>query len=170
MTINKTSTNAANNDVSLVTNDLRVNNTLTITAGRFVQGTLNLQADGSTSAIYVAYDGTYYNVSTGDIYLGGPVSNYGAVYLQGTTTACGEADAILLRSTAAAQRAWNGPSNNYFVNDVDVQYMAGDIGITAYSSTNSGNNGANWNFISSCLNSSPQVDLNGINVDGVNVK
>jgi len=39
---------------------------------------------------------------------------------------------------------------------VDVKDQAGTAAITAYSSTNTGNNGANWTFNASCSGFTPR--------------
>ena len=63
---------------------------------------------------------------------------------------CGGTDDILIRSSVAAtQRAWSG-TGTFTLKDVDVKDQAGTAAITAYNSTNTGNNGANWTFAAGC--------------------
>ena len=97
----------------------------------------------------MALGATYKNVGTGDLTLGAGVSNAGTVQINGTSAACGETDAIQVRSTAATPRAWSG-AGTFDLTDVDVQYQAGTSSIIVLSGTDSGNNGANWTFVNSC--------------------
>ncbi|HEX8187619.1 MAG TPA: carboxypeptidase regulatory-like domain-containing protein [Pyrinomonadaceae bacterium] len=111
--------------------------------GTFSQGaSFNLSA----GALTVTSGGTFRNVGTGDLTLGGDVSNDGALTLDGGGAACGDADSILLRSSAAGvQRAWSG-AGTFSLSDVDVRDQAGTAPVAVRSGTNSGNNGANWTF------------------------
>ena len=131
--------------VTLTSTDLRVTNTLTIAAGELIQGALNLRAEGST-AVQLYDFGRWTNLSTGNITLGGDVINdYGAITLNSNGAACGDADSIQIRSTAAAQRSWSG-GGAFRMTDVDVEYQTGSTDTFAASSSNTGNNGANWLF------------------------
>ena len=79
----------------------------------------------------------------------GGVVNDGTIRLHGNA-ACGGTDNTLLRSTApGTQRAWSG-AGIFDIFDASVQDQAGSAAIIAYSSTNAGNNGANWTLTSSC--------------------
>ncbi|HEX8148633.1 MAG TPA: Calx-beta domain-containing protein [Pyrinomonadaceae bacterium] len=111
--------------------------------GTFSQGaSFNL----SVGPLTVAQGGAFRNVGTGDLTLGGGVSNDGALTLDGGGAACGDADSILLRSSAAGvQRAWSG-AGTFSLADVDVRDQAGTAPVAVRSGTNSGNNGANWTF------------------------
>ena len=112
--------------------------------GTFSQGAgFNLTLLGKLT---VTAGGTLQNLGTGDLTLGGDVLNDGVVNLNGGGAACGDADAILIRSTdAATQRAWSG-AGTFSLSDVDVNSQAGTAQVTVRSGTNSGNNGPNWIF------------------------
>jgi hypothetical protein len=146
--MNKTSAVDANDNVTLSSNGIRLTNTLTITDGELIQSTLNVQAEGSSS-VSIASAGKWTNTSTGDLTLGGSFANAGTATFQGNGTSCGDADDITIASTAAAQRSWTG-SGTFDVNDVSVSYQAGSASISAFSSTDGGNNGANWSIYSGC--------------------
>jgi len=118
--------------------NLTVNN-----GGTFSQGaSFNL----TVGKLVVNAGGVFQNLGTGDLTLAGDVINDGTLTLNGGGAACGDADAILLRSTdVAAQRAWSG-AGTFSLSDVDVSAQAGTAPISVRSGTNSGNNGANWTF------------------------
>lgn len=119
---------------------------LNIVSGNVVQtGNFN-HALGSLT---LAPNGRFTNEYGGTITLAGDVLNDGLIQLNGNGTGC-QADSILLRSSSAAQRAWNG-SGLFFMTDVDVSNQTGAAMIRVYSGTNSGNNGANWIFDPSCI-------------------
>src|SRR3989344_4731924 len=103
LTINKTDADDADDNVTLLTNHLRLTSTLTITDGEFVQGALNVRAEGS-SAVSVASAGRWTNISTGDLKLSGSFANAGTVQMDANGTTCGDADSILLRSTDADEK------------------------------------------------------------------
>jgi hypothetical protein len=117
-----------------------------------VSGTLYL-ADGSdlrSGNLTIGTNGRLVNDSSATITLGGNISNSGRIDLQGGGADCPGGDLILIRSTVAGtQRQWNG-SGAFRIVDADIQDMAGSAAITAYSSTNSGNVGANWSFNAGC--------------------
>ena len=132
-----------------------------VTSGTLDQGpTINLTAGGGIS---VALGATYRDFGTGDLTLGAGLSNAGTVQMNGTTSACPEADAILIRSSATGtQRPWSG-AGTFDLKDVDVRDQAGTAPITVLSGTNSLNNGANWTFIAGCVAdaTAPTVTLSG---------
>ena len=111
--------------------------------GTFSQGaSFNL----SVGALTVTAGGTFQNLGTGDLTLGGDVSNDGTIHLDGGGAACGDADTILIRSSAAgAQRAWTG-AGTFSLADVDVRDQGGTAAIAVRSGTDSGNNSSNWTF------------------------
>lgn len=80
--------------------------------------------------------------------LDGSVSNFATIQLDGGAAGCGSTpDALLIRSTVAGtQRSWSG-GGTFTLQDVNVQDQTGSAAITARSSTNTGNNGANWTFL-----------------------
>ncbi|MBI2984867.1 MAG: hypothetical protein HYY50_04560, partial [Candidatus Kerfeldbacteria bacterium] len=143
--IDKSDASDANDNLTLDTNGIRVTNTLTIADGELIQGTLNVRAQGSAAVVIEggASPGKWSNTSTGDIILGGTFDNAGTAVLQGTTTACSEADEIAITSTVGGtQRNWLG-AGTYTLNDLNVTDMTSTPTITTYSSTFS-NVGANW--------------------------
>ncbi len=118
--------------------------TFTITNGTFSQGaSFNLTVTGATT---VAAGGVFTNTGTGDLTLGGNVSNSGIISFDANGGGSG-ADDILIRSTAVTQRTWSG-AGTFTMVDVDVQRQG--VGatpgiITVISGTDSGNN-TNWSF------------------------
>ena len=155
LTVNKTSTDTANDNVTLSVTDLRVTNTITITDGEFIQGALNVQAEGTTS-ISVQSNGAWTNISTGDITLGGDVSNAGVITLQGNGQTCGDNDDILIRPVDNKTKNWTG-SGTFDFNDIDVRRMGGTATINAYSSTDSGQISGGWNILTNCGNTAPDA-------------
>ncbi|MBK7706527.1 MAG: carboxypeptidase regulatory-like domain-containing protein [Acidobacteria bacterium] len=115
--------------------------------------------DVTAGAVTIGANGRLVNDSATTITLGGNLANNGIVDLQGGG-ACPEADSIFIRSsTPGTQRIWAGNGLVRIV-DADVRDMAGTSPITVYSSTNNGNNGANWTFDPGCpvlLSISPAV-------------
>lgn len=106
---------------------------------------------GAGTALIVDAAGTLLNVGTGDLMLAANVSNAGTI----TFNAVNTADAIVIASNTTAARDWSG-AGTFFMQDVSVSYQTANSGtpasITAYSSTDSGNNN-NWLF--------PRVDVSG---------
>ncbi len=131
-----------------LTGTTTVNENLHVLSGTFDHGaSFNLTA----GSIDVDSGATYRDVGTGDLTLAGGVSNAGTILMNGGTTACGEADSILIRSTVGGtQRSWSGGST-FDLQDVDVQDQAGSATIFVLSGTDNGNNGANWNFVAGCV-------------------
>ena len=133
--------------------NITVSNAFNVTSGTFDHGaSFNVTATGGVA---VSAGATYRDVGTGDLTLGAGLANAGAVQINGVTTACGEADSILIRSTGG-QRAWTG-TGTFSLQDVDVQNQGGSAAITVFSGTNTGGNGVNWVFVG-C----PAVCGNGI--------
>jgi hypothetical protein len=139
ITINKASgsfTLASNTQWNAASQDL------IITSGTFSQGaSYNLL----TGAISVGASGIWSNTGTGDITLGGDVSNAGAITLDGGGASCGDTDDIVLTSTNTTQRTWSG-AGTFTLRDLTVSYMAGSM--TAISSTDGGNNA--WTIQAGC--------------------
>jgi hypothetical protein len=126
---------------------LTISNALNVSAGTFDQGA---SANLTSGPITVSSGATFKNLGTGDLTLSGNVSNGGTMTLNGSGTPCGDADAILIRSSVnGTQRSWSG-AGTFSVTDVDVKDQAGTAIITVSSGTNSGNNGANWFFVAGC--------------------
>jgi hypothetical protein len=152
--VNKTS-----GAVATMNGNSTVNGLLSVVSGTFDHGaTSTLTANGGVS---VGSGATYKDVGTGDLTLGGGVANAGTVQMSGTTGVCGEADAVAIRSTVAGtQRSWSG-AGAFDISDVDVKDQAGSASISAFSSTNSGNNGANWTLTATCV-VTPKVTVNKV--------
>ncbi len=132
-----------------LTTNLTSASTLTVTQGTFSQGaTFNLTTGG---AVTIGASGTWTNTGTGDVVLGGNVSNAGTITLDGSGAGCGGADAIALSDVGVTQRTWSG-AGTFTLQDLDVSDMAGSM--TAVSSTNTTNN--SWTFVASC-NTGPNV-------------
>jgi hypothetical protein len=120
---------------------------LNITSGTLY---LNDGSDLRAGNVTIGTNGRLVNDSQTTITLGGNVANSGRIDLRGGGSACPGDDLILIRSSVlGTQRNWSG-SGAFRLVDVDLQDMAGTAAITAYSSTNSGNNGANWTFNGGC--------------------
>lgn len=134
--------------LSLASNlTLGTSQALNITAGEFSQGA---SSDLRAGPVTVGASGFWRNNGTGDITLGGNVTNAGEIDIDGTTISCDEADAILIRSTVnGTPRSWTG-TGTFFVQDADVRDQSGTAAITSFAGTDSGNNGPNWTFNSVC--------------------
>ncbi|HEX8115827.1 MAG TPA: carboxypeptidase regulatory-like domain-containing protein, partial [Pyrinomonadaceae bacterium] len=130
---------------------------------KFVQGA---SSDLSVGPLTVVAGGTFQNLGAGDLTLGGDVSNDGALTIDGGGAACGDADAVLIRSSVAGvQRAWVG-GGTFSLADVDVRDQAGTAQLFVRSGTNSGNNGANWIFTVCPAGSTLTVNTNDDGNDG----
>jgi peptidase C25-like protein len=120
-----------------------------------INGTLDQGASFNltTGAVTIGSGGLFRNLGTGDLTLGGDLTNNsGTVNFNGNGATCGDADDILIRSSVGGtQRSWSGSGTKVFdLVDVDVQDQAGSTPIIVVSGTDSGNNGANWTFRASC--------------------
>ncbi len=131
--------------VTMATN-MTLGSTLGLTTGVLNQGASFTITTGGT--LTVGASGYLYNTGTGDLTLGGDVSNSGTIQLDGTSGGCGDADAIAITSSSG-QRAWSG-SGNFRMTDVSVTSQGGTAPITATSSTSVSGNGTNWTFSSTC--------------------
>ncbi|HJQ25057.1 MAG TPA: C25 family cysteine peptidase [Blastocatellia bacterium] len=140
---------SGSNTVSLGANTT-VSAALNINSGVFDQGaTFNL----TTNTVTVSSGAKWQDVGSGAVTLSGDVANNsGTITFNGGTAACGEADAILIRSSVTGtQRLWSATGTPVFnMTDVDVKDQAGSAGIVVLSGTDSGNNGSNWAIGSSC--------------------
>lgn len=119
---------------------------LNIVSGNVVQTGNFSHALGSLT---LASNGRFTNEYGGTLTLAGNVVNNGLIQFNGNGAGC-QADSILIRSSSATQRTWDG-SGYFFMTDVDASYQGGTANIRVYSGTNSGNNGANWIFDPSCF-------------------
>jgi len=151
VTIDKTDANDANDNLTLSTSHLRIQNTLTITDGELIQATsgvdLSVRSEGY-NAVSVAAAGKWTNTGRGDVILGSIFSNSGTVNFNSDGASCGGGggiDYIYIHSTSTPyQTSWTGSSISMY--NVEVKDQAGSAAITVYSGTNSLNNGANWTF------------------------
>lgn len=87
-----------------------------IAAGTFDQGASFGMTAGSVG---LNAAGVWQNFGTGDVTLGGNITNAGTINLNGGGPNCGDADAILIRSTDTTQRTWAG-GGTFLLTDVDV--------------------------------------------------
>jgi hypothetical protein len=135
--------------------NLTVNSTVTVTSGNLSQSNYNLTA----GAITIGSSGTLRNWGTGSLTLGGNLSNSGTVDCNGGTSGCGSASELQIRSSVnGTQRSWSG-SGTFNMVDVDVKDQAGTASITVYHGTNTGGNGTNWTFNSSCTGAPTAIKL-----------
>ena len=115
----------------------------------------------TAGTITIAAGAKLRNFGTGSLTLGaGGLANSGTVDLNGGgDTACGSATEIQVLSTVnGTQRSWTG-SGTFNLVDLNVKDQAGTAILTAYGSTNSGNNGANWTINGGCVGAPTAVRL-----------
>jgi hypothetical protein len=160
LTINQPS-NA--NTMTLTSTHLRVGNTLTITRGILSQGTFNVRALGTT-AVSIGANGTWENISTGDISLGGNLSNAGTLTFKGNNT-CGGADDIVITSTSGTP-SWSG-AGSFELRDVSLANQNASVAISVFSSTDAGGNTGSWTFYPGCVAGSLSADI--VDSDGDSV-
>jgi len=113
---------------------LTIGNALSTNNDVLSQGAYTITANGTT-AITVTAKGTWSNLSTGDIVLGGNVANAGVITLNSNNgTQCTDAadDIVITSSVGATQRTWSGAGTFTLIN-LNVTDMAGSV--TAYTST-----------------------------------
>ncbi|MBC7796448.1 MAG: carboxypeptidase regulatory-like domain-containing protein [Pyrinomonadaceae bacterium] len=131
---------------------------MNLVSGFVEQGSgANLSLGSFSSALGTSF----INLGDGDLILAGNLTNNGFMNINGSGSGCPQPDAVLFRSSVAGtQRNWNG-SGTFRITDVDVQDQAGNALITANSSTNAINNGANWTFTGNCLTTASTVAIGG---------
>src|SRR3989344_4347595 len=144
ITINKT---GASDTVTLASNAdwNATNQDLTITRGTLSQGaSYNLL----TGIITVATNGTWTNTGTGDVTLGGNVTNSGRITFNGGGSGCGTDSIAIASSNAANNRTWttNTGAQTTLI-DIAASDQAGTL--TVYSSTNTSDN--SWTFSDVCI-------------------
>lgn len=132
--------------VSLINDHLRVSNLLTITRGILVQGTRNIRAEG-TSAVSIAANGTWSNISTGDVTLGGTLVNNGILTFK-SNDSCGGTNEIVIDAVSGTP-AWSG-SGSFELRDVNMSNQDADVAINVFSSDNTTGNTGLWTFNSGC--------------------
>jgi hypothetical protein len=152
LTINQPSNS---NTMSLTNTHLRVGNTLTITRGILSQGTFNIRALGTT-AVSIAANGTWENISTGDISLGGNLTNAGTLTFKANNT-CGGSDDIVITATTGTP-SWSG-AGTFELRDVSLANQDASASISVFSGTNAGGNTGNWTFYSGCTAGSLTADI-----------
>ena len=125
---------------------------LQITSGGLCNGaSYNLTVTGNMT---IEASGTYTDTGTGNLTLGGLLSNSGTVTINGNGTACGGADDIAIASTSGGtSRNWSG-SGNFNIVDVTISDQTSTDTMTAYSST--GTAGSHWRVSTGCLPSIQQ--------------
>ena len=135
--------------VTLARNTI-VNNAMQVLSGTLDHGgplaatSFNLTANGGIS---ISSGATYRSVGFGDLTLGAGLTNAGTVQMNGDTTACGQSDEVLIRSTTTgAARTWSG-TGTFDLQDVNLQDQnRSGVPINVYSGTNAGNN-TNFLFV-----------------------
>lgn len=128
---------------------LTVDDVITVNGG-LKQGSGNLTA--SNGNMTIGTTGWWLNNSTGDFVMDGgdTLTNNGYVRLDGTSAACGDADAIALTRSGAGSVNLAG-SGRWRVFDANFSDYTASPGITVYSSTNTtGNTGIT--FTGTCPN------------------
>src|SRR3989344_6316100 len=128
ITINKT---GASDTVTLASNAdwNATNQDLTITRGTLSQGaSYNLL----TGIITVATNGTWTNTGTGDVTLGGNVSNSGRITFNGGGSGCSTDEIVITSSSAPSNRTWttNAGAQTTLI-DINASDQAGTL--TVYS-------------------------------------
>ena len=162
--INKTSGVDADDNLTVQTNDLTVNGTLSVSDGELIQ-----QRSITAGAITLT-DATSKWTNTTDnanVTLAGDVNNTGIITFDAPT-----GDLILIRSSAAGtQRNWQG-TGTFSMTDVDAEDQSCTGGtpanISVASGTNSGNN-INWIFGSSTIGGTVYNGYFGAAVAGITV-
>jgi autotransporter-associated beta strand protein len=131
-----------------LTSSLIVSGTLKVSGGTFDQGA---SFDLTAGTINVSSGATLKNFGTGDLFVGaGGVTNAGTINYDGSGAGCGGLDAIAINSSDnATQRSWSG-TGSFSMTDVTVSHQGGSAVIIVRSGTDTGTNGANWVFVSSC--------------------
>lgn len=151
LTLSKTASGDANDNVTVINNALSVSGTVDISDGELIQGSTNF----ALNTLTLSASGKYSNSSSGDLTLSGDVSNAGVMVFDagggGSST-----DSILIRSSSSGtQRNWQG-SGTFTMTDVDVRdqtVIGGTPALISVSSgTDSGNN-VNWFFGAGVLSS-----------------
>lgn len=140
---NLSTTNAAGTTLG---GDVTAAGTLAIQAGIFDQGAA---ANLSAGAVSVSAGAAWHNFGTGDVNLGGGVSNAGTISFDANGAGCGSDDILIRSIGGAVQRAWSG-TGTFSMSDVDVKNQGGTAIITVNSGTNSGGNALNWIFVPTC--------------------
>lgn len=118
-----------------------VSGSLTVTTGILSQIQWNLSAGPVT----IGLNGTWQNLSTGDITLTGDVGTSGVISFNGGGPACqAGGDAIVI--TSGTVRTWTG-TGQFTIVDVDItnQARSGAL-VTIYSSTSVGGGNSGWTF------------------------
>lgn len=147
---------AAANEVTF-TDTVTITEALDIQDGQVVFGAADLvvqDTGASGTALTLAAGTSLTNNGTGNITLGGAVSNAGTIAFDSSGGGAGDVDDIQIRSTVGAtQRNWQG-AGTFMMVDVDVQDQTAIGGnpasVAVTNGTNSGNN-VNWIFDNAAL-------------------
>ncbi|KND46768.1 MAG: Fibronectin type III domain protein [Parcubacteria bacterium C7867-006] len=137
VSINKTS---GANTVTLASN-YTFTNGLVVNTGTFSQGASYNYTTASTT--YIGASGTWSNVGTGDIVLGGNVTNAGVITLNssnGSQCTDGTNDIAITSSSGGTQRTWSG-AGTFTLYNLAVTDMLGAL--TPYNSTMTNSNWTN---------------------------
>ena len=137
--------NKASGKVTLGANmNLNGSQAFNITSGQFDQGaSYTLTTSGATT---VGSSGSWVNRGTGDIVLGGNVTNNGWIHFNGGGLTCGTDEIAITSSAGGTQRTWTN-NGSYRITDIAATDQAGSI--TAIDSTNTSNNA--WTFSGTCV-------------------
>ncbi|MDQ5969078.1 MAG: hypothetical protein QG579_235, partial [Patescibacteria group bacterium] len=130
--INKTN----NSDTVTLASHLTLGDTLTITKGLLSQGSSYSLTTGGL--LMVDTNGTLRNRGTGDLTLGGDVTNTGTIIMNsnnGTQCVDGENDIAIMSSSNGVQRTWSGAGTFTVYNVAVTDMLDSGITITAYNST-----------------------------------
>ena len=166
LTINK---NGNGNLLSPLNTGIRASNLVSISRGTLSQGALNIRSEG-TNAISIGYSGTWSNIATGDITLGGSLVNNGVLAFLSNND-CGGTDEIVIDSSSGVP-SWSG-SGSFELRDVSLSSQNAASAITLYSSTNAGGNTGSWTFNSGCTEGGSLitdiVDSGGVSVSSPSI-
>jgi len=165
--INMTNASDARDNLTMKTDSVTINGTLTITDGELIQDPatdINITT-GAVSLVDASSKWT--NHSDGDVTLSGNVSNAGTIDFNGET-----GDGIQIRSSAAGtRRNWTG-AGTFTMEDVDVKDQScpgpTPASITVTSGTDNGNN-VNWIFGANTVSGTVYNSIGGATQDGVTV-
>jgi hypothetical protein len=150
--------------VSGGTTALTIINAFDVSAGTFSQGAVDI----TSGPITIASGATYQNLGTGDLTLTGNVTNSGTINFNGNGGSCGDADSIVISSSASGtQRTWSG-SGTFSMTDVAVSDQRTPVvpppaAIFVTSGTDSGNN-TGWFFSGTCT-AGTYTWVGGVNAD-----
>lgn len=147
-------------NINLINSDLLVLNSLILTSGTLNQSGSDIRIQGATS-VSIGDDGRWSNQSTGDISLGGSLSNSGLISLV-SNGSCGGNNDIEITSNSGTP-AWSG-SGTFDLKDLVLSNQSATVSISLFSSTNNGGNTGSWLFYPTCTTGSLLIDI--VDADG----